>query len=650
MSTPLVPSPLAALAVGVSISVLAGCSSSFAPSPNEFAKTSIGHLQGHMHGGQLPVAGSHIYVYAAGTSGYLGSATSLLKAGFDTAQDASGKYYVSTDANGAWDVTGEYTCVEGTQVYLVGVGGDSGPGGNNPAIVQLAALGQCPASGTLADLVPYVTINEISTVVMAYAVGGFGTTAYNVSSSATALSRTDLANAFANVGNIMSIANGFPYPRTATNPNSSVPMAKIISLANILGACVNSGSSTSTQCIMLFDDANNGGAAATDVTSAIFNIVHHPTENVTGLFGLIPTTPAFAGGLTTAPADFTVPIVYNGVVGKASNIAFDAAGNAWISDLAKKAVIEVSPQGAVHTYTNGGTFGVISNVAVAPPSAGTVWAADTTNNQLYVLNASGAVTETVTTGGLSHPSGIAFDQFGTAYVVNAGNLNISEFSSNLTAFPTRTYTPSLGTSVAIAVDFSGWAYTPTNTPGVPGIGELVSGQPQGYFFQDYASGFQINSATGVALDSYSNVPTISNFGNSNYVWLATTNGKLLKLHLADFGFLRNNFQAQSILNIQNLGGLSPTSLPATLSIDGATNLWIANAGSNIVSGFTRDGAALAQNGFHTGADLSSFANAAAVDGSGNVWTANSDGRVTQLLGLSVPVATPILPGQFAIMP
>ena len=178
----------------------------------------------------------------------------------------------------------------------------------------------------------------------------------------------------------------------------------------------------------------------------------------------------------------------------------------------------------------------------------------------------------------------------------------------------------------------------------------MSGQPQGYFFQDYASGFQINSGTGVALDSYSNTPTISNFGNSNFVWQITTNGKLLKLHLADFGFLRNNYQAQSYLNIQNTGGLSTTSLPATLSIDGATNLWIANAGSNVVSGFTRNGTALAQNGFHTGADPSSFANAAAVDGSGNVWTANSDGRVTQLLGLSVPVATPILPGQFAIMP
>ena len=135
------------------------------------------------------------------------------------------------------------------------------------------------------------------------------------------------------------------------------------------------------------------------------------------------------------------------------------------------------------------------------------------------------------------------------------------------------------------------------------------------------------------------------------MWQVNTNGKLLKLQLGRLRpNIKNNYQAQTFLNISYAGGLSPTSSPATLSIDGATNLWIANAGANVVSGFTRNGIALAPNGFPTGASPSSFADAAAVDGSGNVWTANSDGRVTQLLGLSVPVATPIFPGQFAIMP
>ena len=116
------------------------------------------------------------------------------------------------------------------------------------------------------------------------------------------------------------------------------------------------------------------------------------------------------------------------------------------------------------------------------------------------------------------------------------------------------------------------------------------------------------------------VRTVAQMGRSKLVseWQAqfgappppTLRVELMRPVLADFGFLRNNYQARSYLNIQNTGGLSTTSLPATLSIDGATNLWIANAGANIVSGFTRNGAALAQNGFHTGADPSSFANAA----------------------------------------
>jgi hypothetical protein len=458
----------------------------------------------------------------------------------------------------------------------------------------------------------------------------------------------------------MSVSSGFPYASAVENPNSSVPAAKIISLANILGSCVNTGSSTSTPCTKLFDNAmsgnaTRGGKPATDEASAIFNIVHHPVQNVSELFALIPTIPAFGGGLTAVPADFTLPIVYNSVVEKAVNIAFDAAGNAWISDLTKMAVIRVGPQGAVHTYTGGGTFGAISSVAVEPPPARTVWAADKTNNQIYVLNPDGSVRETITRGGLSQPSGIAFDRSGQAYVVNRGNFNICEYSPSGESVATPIYSTALGSSVAIAVDYSGWAYTPTNASS-PGIGGLVSGQPEGYFFQDYASGYGINTSLSVALDSTSNTPTITYFGisnvaNSNFVWQVNTNGKLLKLSLADYGLnIKNNYQAQTFLVISYAGGLSPTSSPATLSIDGATNLWIANAGANVVSGFAHNGIALAPNGFPTGASPSSFSDAAAVDGSGNVWTANSDGRVTQLLGLSVPVATPIFPGQFAIMP
>jgi streptogramin lyase len=626
-----------------------GCSSSFTTEPSGAGKTAIGRIQGDEHGGRAPISGAHVYVYAAGTSGYAGSATSLLQPGIDTIQDGNGHYYVLTDATGAFSISGEYTCIEGTQVYLVAAGGDAGSGHNNSAIVQMAALGQCPASGHLADNVPYVSINEISTVVMAYAAGGFGSTAYNVSSSGTALAQTGIANGFANVPNIMSVANGFPLTSATGNPNSSVPQAKIISLANILAACVNSDGPTSTSCTRLFNLARAGETNASDEAAAIFNIAHNPTANVNALFALIPTIPAFAGGLTTVPADYTLPIVYNGVVRGPNNIAFDADGNAWISDSTKDAVIEVGPQGLVFTYTNGGTFGSISNVAIAPGSAGTIWAADSINDQLYLLSPSGVIRTTVIRGGLNSPSGIAFDQFGQAYVVNAANLNISKFSPLGVSLSTSTYSPFLLTSAAIAVDFSGNVYTPTNG-GAGGIGCLEVGQTAGYYYPDLNFGTKLNSGTGIALDSTSNVPTTmsTNGTFSNAVWQTVTDGSLFGFQLIDYSRILHGVSFST--SISNYGGVAGSSLPATVSVDGAGNLWVANAGTNTVSGFTNAGTALARNGFPTGAGTNSDAYAAAVDGSGNVWTANSDGTVTQLLGLSVPVATPIFPGQFGVRP
>jgi streptogramin lyase len=644
MGTSLAPSLFAALAVGVLMCILGGCSSSFAPEPSEPGQSEISNISGIVHGGQSPIVGAHVYVYAVGTTGYLSAAKSLLTAGSTTTVDGSGNYYVTTNSGGGFSITGAYTCPSGSLVYLVSYGGNSGSGSFNTGIAQLADLGKC--GGTIA---PFISVSEISTVVMAYALQGFGTNAYNISSAGTTLAQTGIANAFANITNIMSVSTGYPYTSTVGNSNSVIPYSKIISLANILGACVNTASNTSTACTMLFSLAKRGGVNASDEASAIFNIAHNPTANINALYALIPTTPAFGGGLTSAPADFTIPIVYNSVVSKPNNIAFDATGNAWISDSTKKAVVEVGPQGVVHTYTNGGTFGAISTVAVAPASSGAIWAADFTNNRVYRLNSSGGLLNTITNGGLSRPGQIAFDRSGNAFVVSSGNFNISKYSSSGGGLSTPTYSTSLVTSVAAAVDFSGNVYTPTNG-GAAGIGSLEAGQTAGYYYPDFASGSQLNSGTGIALDSTSNVATttLPSGTLSNVVWQAVAAGRLIKLNLVDFS--STSHQAEIGAVIEFSGGLSGSSLPATISVDGAGSLWVANAGANIVSGFTNAGTALTANGFPTGAATSSLNYAAAADGSGNVWTANSDGTVTQLLGLSVPVATPILPGQFGIMP
>jgi hypothetical protein len=84
-----------------------------------------GHaITGKVHGGQSPIAGASAYLYAANTTGYGNASVSLLNSsGSNTYKDTNGNYYVLTDANGNFSITGDYMCPSSTaQVYLYAVG------------------------------------------------------------------------------------------------------------------------------------------------------------------------------------------------------------------------------------------------------------------------------------------------------------------------------------------------------------------------------------------------------------------------------------------------------------------------------------------------------------------------------------------------
>ena len=416
MQTRLDFSVMKVLLVGLAVGLMSGCSAKFVPSAVQPNETPIGNIQGSVHGGQAPITGAQIYLFAAGTGGYGTSATSLIRSTAPNAfEDGNGNYYVLTDGNGNFALGGDYTCTEGTQVYAVAVGGNPGMGGtvNNTAIVQMAGLAQCPAAGNLAAQVPRLTINEITTVAFAYAMGGFGSNAFNISSNAahSAGSATAIANAMANANNIVNVQWGLPQTAANGNLNSVIPQAKLYSLANILATCVNTSSSSSSSCTSLFSAAQSStGVVATDEANAIFNIVHNPANTSTSpsrvdsIWNLTPATPAFPGALSSEPSDWTMPVIYGGLVSQPGvdtnnkiisgpyNIAFDANGNAWIGDRVK-GVVEVGPQGAAHTYND--SFGMVKGVAVSPAD-GTIWVSDYGNSIVDVLDDSGNVVQTLT--------------------------------------------------------------------------------------------------------------------------------------------------------------------------------------------------------------------------------------------------------------
>jgi hypothetical protein len=93
----------------------------------------------------------------------------------------------------------------------------------------MTVLGACPGNGNLfANLSP-VTMNEVSTIAAAYAMAGFATDVTHVSSSGTPLAQIGVANAFANAGNLVSLATGSALSITPSG-NGTVPISTTIRL------------------------------------------------------------------------------------------------------------------------------------------------------------------------------------------------------------------------------------------------------------------------------------------------------------------------------------------------------------------------------------------------------------------------------------
>lgn len=285
-------------------------------------------LTGKVNGGQQPIAGSHVYLFAANTTGYGGNgiaaspsnaSVSLLTNNLNThittvGDPLAGDFYVTTGSDGSFTITGDYTCTAGQQVYLYALGGDPGAGTNSAAGL-MAALGACPTAGNFAAATPYVVVNEVSTVATAYALAGFATDATHVSSSGTALAQTAIANAFANAANLETLSTGTALATTPAG-DGTVPQSEINTLANILAACVNTTGPTSTGCMTLFAnataDGTSTGAQPTDTATAAINIAHYLGTNVANLFGLSTGTPPFEPGLTSPPSDWKVTLSYTG--------------------------------------------------------------------------------------------------------------------------------------------------------------------------------------------------------------------------------------------------------------------------------------------------------------------------------------------------
>jgi len=114
-------------------------------------QSSVGTLQGSVFGGHAPIVGAHVFLLEATWTGYAAKAKSLLGSVASgvmedqtTGSLTNGLYYVTSDSNGAFNVTGDYTCDAGFPVYMYASGGAP----NASTVINITGIAETGSAGT----------------------------------------------------------------------------------------------------------------------------------------------------------------------------------------------------------------------------------------------------------------------------------------------------------------------------------------------------------------------------------------------------------------------------------------------------------------------------------------------------------------------
>lgn len=604
---------------------IAGCGGTRSINQEPIPAPASVSFKGRTLGGQFPVTGSEIQLYASGSTGYGVSAQPLLSPA------------LTTDSNGGFTITtSDYTCPSSTALtYIVATGGDPGLGSNNPYIALMAALGPC---GQL-NSIPFVNVNEVTTVASVWALAPFLGPGTQVGTSST--NAQGLTNAFANVNNIIKISNGTS-PGTSAPTGALVPTAKIYTLANILASCINSTGSTA--CNALFAAAKPpSGLPPTDTIGAALDIAQNPSNNVATLFDLPTPQSPFGPTLGAAPNDWTIAVTFNGGgLNLPASIAIDALGNVWAANYCGSnspcsSVTEFSNTGQPLSSSSGFTNGTLwEDYGLAIDIHGSVWATNQQsvggNGSVSELNTSGQVGSAFSGAGIYFPIAVATDTDGSVWIANQDN-TVSKLSNNGTAISGsggwgahQVVGPS---AVAIDANHNAWFAN-----GEASSGSVTSVSPDGSTVTEITSGG--DSPDGIAADALG----ISTNASKGHMWVANySTSSISELEL-------NNDGTVTVVSGGYTGG--GIDHPDGIAVDGSGNVWVANWGGDTVSELQcascgNPGQPLSPvSGFGTDANLHA-PYGIALDSSGNVWVSNfhSD-TITQILGAATPVSTPLV--------
>jgi hypothetical protein len=405
------------------------------------ATSSPGQLSGSVHGGQQPIVGATVTLWAAGTTGYGSGATAIAT----TTTDGSGLFNLNVGGVGT-----TAQCTTGQLNYITVTRGNPGGGTNNASALMAALPTPCNTSTGYPGNT-FVQVNEATTVAAVWALQQFtsitpGNAPYTGSGSppwnigAPSTNQVGLANAFNNTNQLASIATGISAASTLTN-TVTYPVAsanggqynsaagtvvytstiapdtnRVNLVANILSSCINSTAAISITGWSL----DNTGTIATFSSPTNLGATSGTTVSLTG-FG----TGTFLNGQTVT--------VSSAATGSITALNLTAPGIGYTSN--PTVTIGAPAAGTTATATAVETGGVVTSLTITNPGSGyttlptvTIGAAPTGGTTATAAAQSGGFSATVSGG---TPNASNSGDPGTATVT--GGSGTSSTCSNLFA-------------------------------------------------------------------------------------------------------------------------------------------------------------------------------------------------------------------------
>ncbi|MGD0446335.1 MAG: hypothetical protein ABSA39_20565 [Edaphobacter sp.] len=665
----------------------AGCSNMVSTAPSAAPLSSPASLSGQVHGGNQQVVGATVTLWYAGQG-----APATLAA--TTTTDSGGFFGFNKDTvngnpadNGTTDT---FSCPESggsPLVYVMSKGGNTQNNGNpaqsNTAAAFLGIYGDCSELSAS----NFIFLSEVTTTATMAAVSGFfNPISETITADSTGQEKIVIDEVPATAALLANMTTGLYVPSTPMIPPLSganvaagvtvtaTPEAgKVNLIANIISACVNSATSSSTQCGTLFASAvppipnttfvnPESFPAATDTLQALYYLFTNPsngqgttgTNNLSALFSL-------AGGLgapyqpsAAQPTDWTIAITYasNGTCGTTTggtggfinspvDMGIDGSDSVWFANSqagGNLSAITSSGQPLACVNLDAGS----SNAGGVLDSSGNIWFAGATTMHRY--NQTSRQTFSFPTGGVT-PLAIAADGLGNVYFTGVSGAVGSLYQLPGAATATSATDPiqisnTVGPNPArIMPDFKSltvlgniWVSSGSTfisqvaaTTASPGPG-ILNG-----FITTPIPAFSTGSSYGVTVDQDNAI--VASTMDTNEVNTLVFNGDT-------YVTLGNGWP----FSAPTAGIANPTGI----SVDGRGNVFLPNGGNSSFSELSLFGAnpLSPATGFQKASSVLKSNRVSMVDQAGNVWIVGSGNNnfVTEILGNAVQIFQPYAVG------